>query len=50
MDKIEFEKKILDILIEADYLKKGQLTKSVNIRLDIGDLPEVDINFVVASI
>ena len=49
MDKIEFEKKILDILIEAEYLKKGQLTKSVNIKLDVEDLPEVDINFVVAN-
>lgn len=49
MEKLEFEKKIMDVLIEAGYLKKGQILLKSHIVMELGELPKVDLSFVVTE-
>ncbi len=45
MEKIEFEKKIIDVLVKAGYMRGGQLAKKIFIAIDLDRVPEIEIRF-----
>ena len=47
MNKQQFEKEIINLLVKEGYMKEGQIAQRISILLYIESLPEVDIRFLV---